>query len=193
MWGTGEIYNHIFKPILTIFFLFSGKQKDFFTRSWGVDFVDSSLLPSSPHICELPPNSFDKYLRKVRKYYSRHSRPGIVQQPLSPTPSPGSSRETTPLPTSPLPQEAEARPWNTTTPPRTVPEKLDVPSIFLDQNFDLSNQQTFNTVFPFLKDSFSDSNRLNPFQLDAGEAHKVRVVPDTDLAGSNHSFIHSLT
>jgi hypothetical protein len=53
--------------------LSSGKQRDFFTRSWGVDFVDSAILPSSPHICELPPNSFERYLRKVRKYYSRHN------------------------------------------------------------------------------------------------------------------------
>ena len=44
-----------------------GKQKDFFTRSWGVDFVDSVVLPSSPHLCELPPNAFDRYLRKVRQ------------------------------------------------------------------------------------------------------------------------------
>ena len=42
-----------------------GKQKDFFTRSWGVDFADSALLPPSPHLCELPPNAFDRYLRKV--------------------------------------------------------------------------------------------------------------------------------
>jgi hypothetical protein len=53
--------------------LSTGKQRDFFTRSWGVDFVDSAILPSSPHICELPPNSFERYLRKVRKYYSRHN------------------------------------------------------------------------------------------------------------------------
>ena len=34
---------------------------------------------------------------------------------------------------------------------RPVPQKLDVPSVFLDQNFDLSNPATFNTVFPFLQ------------------------------------------
>ena len=28
-------------------------------------------------------------------------------------------------------------------------------------------------VYLFFQDSFSDSNRLNPFQLDSGEAHKV--------------------
>jgi len=151
-----------------------GKQKDFFTRSWGVDFVDTSLLPSSPHVCELPPNAFNTYLRRIRKYYSRHSKPGIVQQPhsgssVSPnsrgtTPSPGSSRQSSPGLPSDVPSQKPVR--------QAVP-KLDIPSVFLDHNFDLSNPTTFNTVFPFLQDTLSDNSRLNPFQLDYGQVRQV--------------------
>ena len=138
-----------------------GKQKDFFTRSWGVDFADSALLPPSPHLCELPPNAFDRYLRKVknslisfwtaclsqvRKHYSKasvNSNFSLSAASPSSASSPGSSRETTP---SPLPSNSS--------PPRPLqqpPQKLDIPDIFLDQNFDLSNPATFNAVFPFLR------------------------------------------
>ncbi len=41
---------------------------------------------------------------------------------------------------------------------RLSPQKLDVPSIFLDQNFDLSNPATFSQVFPFLQDSIGKYN-----------------------------------
>ena len=37
-----------------------GKQKDFFTRSWGADFVDTTVHPPSPYVCEIPPQSFNK-------------------------------------------------------------------------------------------------------------------------------------
>jgi len=155
-----------------------GKQKDFFTRSWGVEFVDSTLLPPSPHICQLPPNSFDRYLRKVRRYYSKHSIAGIVQQSSSANHSPSSSRETTPSPLPPQspgggPSSSPARTPFSTPPRPSLPHKLDVPSVFLDQNFDLSNPATFNTVFPFLQDSLNDNSRLNPFQLDTGDVKQV--------------------
>ena len=139
-----------------------GKQKDFFTRSWGVDFADSALLPPSPHLCELPPNAFDRYLRKVnnshtfvpsliscpssqvRKHYSKASVNSTFST-VSPSlaSSPGSSRETTP---SPLPSSSSP-----SRPVQQPVQKLDIPDIFLDQNFDLSNPATFNAVFPFLR------------------------------------------
>jgi len=145
-----------------------GKQKDFFTRSWGVDFADSALLPPSPHLCELPPNAFDRYLRKVRKHYSKASVNSTFSA-VSPSSasSPGSSRETTP---SPLP--------STSSPPRPVQQpaqKLDIPDIFLDQNFDLSNPATFNAVFPFLSESLGQSRRSNPFTIESEEARAVET------------------
>jgi len=160
-----------------------GKQKDFFTRSWGVDFVDSTLLPSSPYVCELPPNCFDRYIRKVRKHYSGHkSQQGVSQSCMT---TPATSRETTPspLPTAGGPGTSSTSTgspdsklsYSTTTqssPPRRAPEKLDIPPIFFDQNFDLSNPATFNSVFSFLQDSLTE-RRANPFQIDSGD---VRII-----------------
>jgi len=140
-----------------------GKQKDFFTRSWGVDFVDTSILPSSPHVCEIPPTAFDRYLRKVRKHYVRHTKTGNLQQPSSPNRTPSSSRETTP---SPVPQQSPIA-------NKLAPQKLNIPNIFLDQNFDLSNPTTFSTVFSFFKESLNHNNRANPFQLETNDAIQI--------------------
>ena len=91
-----------------------GKQKDFFTRSWGADFVDSAILPPSAYMCEIPPNTFDRYLRKVRKHYvlcqtqlykltgggASSGAANVSILSAASTTSGGSSRETTPSPES---------------------------------------------------------------------------------------------
>ena len=149
-----------------------GKQKDFFTRSWGADFVDSAILPPSAHVCEIPPNTFDRYLRKVRKHYVRHKvsdRLPSLSSSMS-TASGGSSRETTPSPES---NKSSTSSLLKRTPPSSQPPKLNIPSIFLDQDFDLSNPSTFNSVFSFLNESLNQSNRSNPFQIESKDAKQV--------------------
>jgi len=143
-----------------------GKQKDFFTRSWGADFVDSAILPPSPNVCEIPPNTFDRYLKKVRKNYVRHK----VNSGVSLPPSGGSSRETTPSPGS---SKSSTSSLIKRSPVPTPPPKLNIPSVFLDQDFDLSNPTTFNAVFPFLTESLSQTNRSNPFQIESKDAKHV--------------------
>ena len=146
-----------------------GKQKDFFTRSWGADFVDTAILPASGNICEIPANTFDRYLRKLRKHYVRHKAagPGLHNTSLSST----SSRETTPSPSPESNKSSSSSLLKPRTPPPAV--KLNIPSIFLDQNFDLTNPNTFNAVFPFLNETLSQSNRSNPFQVESKEAAQV--------------------
>ena len=129
---------------------------------------------------------------QVRKHYSRSTRGGVCQQPLSSplSASPSSSRETTP---SPLPSIAPS-------PPRPQPQKLDIPDVFLDQNFDLSNPSTFNTVFPFLSESLGQSSRTNPFTIESHEARRVessgRLVQERlqhyidQVSPPSYSFIH---
>ena len=98
----------------------------------------------------------------MRKHYSRAVRSGVVQQPSSPLSSSCSSREATPSTTR-----------ETTPSPQPQPRKLDIPDIFLDPTFDLSNPSTFNTVFPFLTESLSQGSRANPFTI---ESHEARAV-----------------
>jgi hypothetical protein len=101
--------------------LVSGKQKDFFTRSWGEDFTEFKSIPSSPFVCQLPEQAFDKYLRKLRKHCPRHSTKlkSSVDQ----------SKPTSPVRSSPVSSGSLA----------------NVPAIFLDPNFDL-NDKVKNSV-----------------------------------------------
>ena len=155
-----------------------GKQKDFFTRSWGADFVDTAILPASGHVCEIPPNTFDRYLRRLRKHYVRHKETagasGGFNRSLSST-SPSSSRETTPSPSPESNKSSSSSLLKGRSPPSPPAPavRLNIPSIFLEQNFDLSNPATFNTVFPFLTETLSQANRSNPFQVERKEARQV--------------------
>ena len=146
-----------------------GKQKDFFTRSWGADFVDTAILPASGNICEIPANTFERYLRKLRKHYVRHRDTATAG--LNTSLSSTSSRETTPSPSPESDKSSSSSLLKARSPP--PPVKLNIPSIFLDQNFDLTNPNTFNAVFPFLNETLSQSNRSNPFQVESKEAAQV--------------------
>ena len=153
-----------------------GKQKDFFTRSWGADFVDAAILPPSASVCDIPSNTFDRYLRKVRKHYVRHkataagaTSSAALSSSFSSSASVASgcsSRETTPSPDSR--KSSSSSLIKRSSPPQ--PTKLNIPSVFLDQEFDLSNPSTFNTVFSFLTESLSQNTRSNPAQPDSGAA-----------------------
>jgi len=132
-----------------------GKQKDFFTRTWGAEFIDTSILPPSPFVCEIPPQSFQRYVRKMQKLNLKHPR-----QPLS-----------LPRLTRSLSVSSSSNPPSFK-PPSSV-QNLDIPSIFLCDNFDLSNPTTFNSIFSFLDETLNHKIRANPFQI---ETHEAKLV-----------------
>lgn len=43
-----------------------GKEKDFFTKTWGDTFVDKAVVSSSHHLPEITKSHFEAYLRKTR-------------------------------------------------------------------------------------------------------------------------------
>merc|ERR1712223_89244 len=55
-----------------------GKQKDFFTRTWGETFTEISDIPPSlsvgPNYGAVSSKSFDRYIKKLNKYCPRHSQ-----------------------------------------------------------------------------------------------------------------------
>ena len=53
-----------------------GKQKDFFTRTWGEGFVEHTEIPSSPLLPEVTEAYFAPYLKKISK---RCKKPVKVQ------------------------------------------------------------------------------------------------------------------
>ena len=46
-----------------------GKQKDFFTRTWGDGFVEGSNIPPNPLLPEVTEATFSPYLKKIAKRY----------------------------------------------------------------------------------------------------------------------------
>ena len=57
-------------------FYYVGKQRDFFTRTWGEDFTENQAIPPSPYVCQLSVAHCEKYLKKLRKYCPRHAQGG---------------------------------------------------------------------------------------------------------------------
>ena len=67
----------------------AGKQRDFFTRSWGDAFTEARPVPPSAAVCDLPPNSFDRYLKKVRKHRRLHTQMSNAAAGASPSSAAG--------------------------------------------------------------------------------------------------------
>lgn len=51
-----------------------GKQKDFFTRTWGDGFVENTLVPESPLLPIVDEAYFTPYLKKISKRYKKSSK-----------------------------------------------------------------------------------------------------------------------
>ena len=113
------LYNFVH---LTNFYVI-GKQRDFFTRTWGEDFTENQAIPPSPYVCQLSVKHCEKYLKKLRKYCPRHCQGNQHRNVKSRTPS------------------------------VSVDSLSQVPHIFLDPGFDLKNPDTFAKIFPFLLNS----------------------------------------
>lgn len=149
-----------------------GKQKDFFTRSWGVDFNETNPVPSSPFAPDLPPKSFDKYLKKVRKYNYRSK----YQQRRTPQQG-GDDRH-----------EKQVHGVIVT-----------APRLFSDPNFDLTRPETFSAVFRIpvgTKETFCQT-----VKTDSGSTHEklthqldqVEVEIARQCSAKSHHFFQVMT
>lgn len=48
-----------------------GKQKDFFTKTWGESFVETSAIYPSPLLPTVDDSYFSPYLKKISKRYKK--------------------------------------------------------------------------------------------------------------------------
>lgn len=108
-----------------------GKQKDFFTKVWGIDFAEAPLatIQPNPHLPLVTRAHFETYLRKISKRHRRHDQ---LKTQLT---------ESQQFPSHRRRQKSLER--------RIEP--LDIPSIFLQTDFDLSRPGVFNTALPFAR------------------------------------------
>lgn len=123
-----------------------GRQSNLFTKKWGDSFVEKQQVQPTPHLSQVNWTHLELYYKKIGKRYRRHTRLGSVgstQDYSAPTPcsiSPSSSISSL--------QIIESSNL------RNINEKLlneatirDIPQIFLKQDLDFSNQETFALVF----------------------------------------------
>lgn len=55
-----------------------GKQKDFFTRTWGDGFVENTVIPESTLLPIVDEAYFTPYLKKISKRYKKSSKKSSV-------------------------------------------------------------------------------------------------------------------
>ncbi|CAB3381295.1 Hypothetical predicted protein [Cloeon dipterum] len=135
-----------------------GKQRDFFTKLWGEDFVETAFIGNLEHLPEVSYSSFEHYLKKVNKRLKQHEKlnHAISGGPLSPKR------------------------------PAALPEKLQsdvsgIPRIFMQSNFDLRVPETFQTIHSLKGEvtspSESSSKPLNSAKvLQEKLAHYLDIV-----------------
>lgn len=105
-----------------------GKQANFFTKKWGVDFVEKTPIYQSPQLPDIKWEHFDLYVRKIGKRFRRHKRFDQLPQ-LDQSPS-------------------------TSSPKTLANDSLggatldDIPGIFFKADIELYNPVTFAQVFP---------------------------------------------
>ena len=166
-----------------------GKQRDFFTRSWGDHFTDATPVPPSPHVCEIPARSFDRYLRKLRRHQHRRNLGGSAakQEPASSSSDPAS-------PTRSSPSAAASSSSSATASQGVNPQRVsaNVSHVFLDPNFDLTKPETFASIFPISQEkSFPQQvetvGRLVQEKL-SHQLDQVEVSIACQVAQKSHHF-----
>lgn len=121
-----------------------GKQGNFFTKKWGVDFIEKTPIYQSPHIPDIKWEHFDGYVRKIGKRFRRHKRFDQMTQ---------------------LDQSSSSC---TSSPKTLANDNLggasldDIPVIFFKADIELHQPATFTQVFPGLgeQDETKQSGRL---------------------------------
>ncbi|EFX75401.1 hypothetical protein DAPPUDRAFT_323315 [Daphnia pulex] len=107
-----------------------GKQKDFFTRTWGDGFVENTTIPESLLLPIVDEAYFTPYLKKISKRYKKSSKKSSVT-----------------LATEQL-TRSTLKPIDGNEGDLSV-----IPQTFLQPTFNLSQPDTFHKVFPFIKES----------------------------------------
>ncbi|GLH01415.1 Vacuolar protein sorting-associated protein 54 [Gryllus bimaculatus] len=166
-----------------------GKQRDFFTKVWGDSFVEKSDVACSPHLPEIRLQHFDVYIKKIARRYRKHQRLNAN------TSKPSSHNELL----QHFPNLRASRALD-----KTHFDLSNIPKIFLQQNLDLSNPDTFNAVFPFSVEGFSKdrgagnghSSSQSAKLLQEKLSHyldEVEVQIAQQVAHKSDAFFHAMT
>uniref|UniRef100_A0A1B6DGB4 Vacuolar protein sorting-associated protein 54 n=1 Tax=Clastoptera arizonana TaxID=38151 RepID=A0A1B6DGB4_9HEMI len=132
-----------------------GKQKDFFTKTWGDSFIEVTDIPSPHYLPKITIKHFQEYLKESGKKVRRHSKQNLAQKPNS------HSDLLQNFPNLRIgPSTAESNPYDLNI----------IPKIFLEPNFNLNNMETFNAVYPHLASSESSATSSPEFKSQVNSA-----------------------
>jgi vacuolar protein sorting-associated protein 54 len=120
-----------------------GKQRDFFTKTWGDSFLEKTDIPKPHYLPDISHVHFESYLRKIARRYHKHARINAA------APKQSSHNELL----QHFPRVKAARSLE-----RSQFDINSIPKIFLQANLDLSHVDTFKAVYPFSKDPHSPAS-----------------------------------
>ncbi|XP_050549067.1 vacuolar protein sorting-associated protein 54-like isoform X1 [Daktulosphaira vitifoliae] len=109
------------------------RSKDFFTKIWGDKFTDLNPVPPSQHLPIVKLQNFQDYLKRISKKHKKHIELSKEEKKEE---YPAEIRQQ--FPNLRLSKLTDGVSYNLS----------EVPLVFLESNFDLSNCETFFTVFP---------------------------------------------
>ncbi|KDR08332.1 Vacuolar protein sorting-associated protein 54, partial [Zootermopsis nevadensis] len=61
-----------------------GKQRDFFTKTWGDGFIEKANIPKSLYLPDVSRVHFESYVRKIARKYHKHARMKVTAPKQSP-------------------------------------------------------------------------------------------------------------
>ncbi|RZF39652.1 hypothetical protein LSTR_LSTR001173 [Laodelphax striatellus] len=175
-----------------------GKQKDFFTKTWGDGFVEVFDVPGPSYLPDITIQHFQSYLKKVAKRQRKHERLNLS------VPKPHSHAELLQnFPNLRIGKPVDKLHFDVST----------IPKIFLEQNFNLSSKKTFNEVFPHitadeaqsprspqthlqLADSVASSSNSSAKLLQEKLTHYLDIVEvqiAQQVAQKSEAFFHAMT
>nr|CAD7451911.1 unnamed protein product [Timema tahoe] len=167
-----------------------GKQRDFFTRTWGDGFVEKTDIPKPGHLPDITLVHFEAYFKKIARRYRKHARMNAS--------SPKSTSHNEFLQHFPNLKAVRSLDKN---------QQFDVsniPKIFLQPNLDLSKEENFNAVYPFSKETMSpiagrdivkstqNSGKLLQEKL-SHYLDMVEVQIAQQVAQKSDAFFHAMT
>lgn len=164
-----------------------GKQSNIFTKKWGDSFVEKVHVVPTPLLPDITYDHLDIYIKQIVKRYRRHVRlnQNIQSRDLASQLSPASRSNSvssstvadfheTASATNHISASHNSSKINAGYDLMPNDANLDdIPSIFIKQNLDFNNSETFEAVFPGVCD---DTNQKSGRLLQEKLSHYLDVV-----------------
>ncbi|KAK4876279.1 hypothetical protein RN001_012701 [Aquatica leii] len=149
-----------------------GKQSNFFTRTWGDGFVESTSITKCPFLPEISHSHFETYLRKYARRHRRHIR-------LSHTKVDG------------------IRPRSRSTDLVSTEANVDsIPSIFLKQPLPLNDPTVFDAIFTSIGSSNDTKSEQSGRLLQEQLSYYLDCVEEQiakQVSQKSGAFFHAMT